>query len=141
MIKEFELISIQQGRLETGDDLLKGLSEIVKEKEITAGKVTALGAVKKAVISFYDQDKQEYVAKEFEQPLEIVNLTGNVSLMDGKPIIHAHVSLSDKEGALFGGHLEEGTIVFACEYVIEEYEGEEFERGLHQETGLPLWMK
>ncbi|MCK8826450.1 DNA-binding protein [Natroniella acetigena] len=141
MLKEYELGTIYKGKLETGDDLLEKLTEIVKEKEITAGKVIALGAVKEAIISFYDQDKQEYEAEKLDESLEIVSLTGNISLKDGAPIIHAHIALGDEDGQLYGGHLEKGTTVFACEFIIEEYEGEAFTRGLDQQTGLPLWVK
>ncbi|MCK8818051.1 DNA-binding protein [Natroniella sulfidigena] len=141
MLKEYTLDNIYKGKLELGDDLLTKLTEIVQEKEITTGKVTALGAVKEAVVSFYDQNKQKYGAKNLAQPLEIINLIGNISLKDGEPIIHAHIALGDEDGMLYGGHLEEGTIVFACEFIIEEYQGEPFRRGLDQETGLPLWVK
>ena len=32
-----------------------------------------------------------------------------------------------------------GTVIFACEFVIQELTGEAFERGLDEQTGLPLW--
>jgi hypothetical protein len=35
--------------------------------------------------------------------------------------------------------LAPGTIVFACECVIEKFEGPILERGFDEETGLPLW--
>jgi len=66
-------------------------------------------------------------------------LVGNISLKDGRPFLHAHVTLADKEGHAFGGHLAPGTIVFVCELVVQALEGPEFTRELDQETGLPLW--
>ncbi len=141
MQREFERGRVLMGRLETDDDLIPGLLKIVKKRGIEAGKVSAIGALQKARISYYHQERQEYQVMDFNQHLEIIGLEGNISLKDGEPIIHAHISLGDEEGKLFGGHLEEGTVVFACEYVIEELKGETFHRGVHQRTGLPLWME
>ena len=76
---------------------------------------------------------------DLNQTLEITNLIGNISIKDGVPIVHAHVTLSDKDGHAYGGHLAPGTIVFACEVVVQALDGPSFERGLDQKTGLPLW--
>ena len=139
MMREYEIENVYMGRLAHGSDLIKSLTEIVKEKEIEAGKVTVIGAVKEAVISFYDQEEEEYNDKKFTERMEIVNCIGNISLKDGEPMIHAHIAFGDEEGNIFGGHLAEGTIVFAGEYIIEEYKGEAFTRSYDEVTGLPLW--
>ena len=127
------------GRLDCGVDLLQGLTAICKEKNITLGQVTAIGAVQRACVGYYDQDTRTYEFTALDEHLEILNLTGNISLKDGEPIIHAHVTLSDSRCKAFGGHLAEGTIVFACEYNIEAMKGPSLERGFDEETGLPLW--
>ncbi|MGM0369668.1 MAG: PPC domain-containing DNA-binding protein [Bacillota bacterium] len=139
LFNKFSLEEIYQGRLETGDDLLEELTDFVQGKEIKAGKISAIGAVQGATISYYDQETKEYYSKELDESLEIINLEGNISLKDGEPIVHAHIALGDEDGNLYGGHLESGTTIFACEFVIQEYEGEALERGLHQPTELPLW--
>ena len=139
LVNKYSPAEIYQGRLETGDDLVRELTNFLQREDIQAGKVSALGAVQKGVISYYDQETKEYNKKSFEQSLEIVNLTGNISLKDGVPILHAHIILADEEGNTYGGHLEEGTVVFACEFVIEEYDGESLTRGFHEPTELPLW--
>jgi hypothetical protein len=95
--------------------------------------------VKKARLGYYNQKEREYHFYELDQTLEITNLVGNVSIKDGVPIVHAHVTFSDKDGHAYGGHLAPGTIVFACEIVIQVFDGPKFERVLDQETGLPLW--
>jgi hypothetical protein len=105
--------------------------------------------VQKARLGFYDQSNWEYRYFDIDKPLEITKLVGNVSLKDGSPIVHAHITLADADGNAFGGHLAPGTVVFACEFIIHEfypqYEqfGEQaptFERGYDEETGLPLWQ-
>ena len=110
------------GKLRRGVDLLEEITQVCKKEDIRLGRVEALGAVKKARLAYYDQDDHEYRFFELDQHLEITNLTGNISIKDGEPMVHAHVTLADEKGKAFGGHLAPGTIVFACELVIQVLE-------------------
>lgn len=127
------------GKLSHGSDLLEELTDICKRENITLGRIEGLGAVQKARLAYYDQGNKEYQFFELNQHLEITKLIANISLKDGEPMVHAHITLADDKGKAFGGHLVPGTIVFACEVVIEIFEGEKLERGFDDETGLPLW--
>lgn len=129
------------GKLRYGDDLLEEVSKICKEKNIRLGRIEAIGAVQKVCIGYYDQRDHTYAFHTIDQPLEITNLTGNISVKDGDPFVHAHVTLANASGQAFGGHLAPGTIVFACEWVIEAFDGPALVREYDAETGLPLWKK
>lgn len=130
------------GRLAKGADLLGALEAQCRLHNITLGEVWAIGAVTKARVGYYQQDIQKYMFLDLDQPLEILTLIGNVSLKDGQPMVHAHVTLGDAEGRAYGGHLAAGTPVFACEFVIQECQSEKvFQRALDEETGLFLWAK
>lgn len=139
MLKELKHDKIFMGRLRHGSDLLDELTGICREKDIRLGRIEAIGAVQKACTGFYDQKVREYRYTTINQPLEVTNLTGNISVKDKNPFVHAHVTLADSTGRAYGGHLARGTIVFACECVIESLEGPSFERGPDMETGLSLW--
>jgi len=130
---------IVMGKLSYGCDLLEELTRVCTESGITLGRIEAIGAVQKARIGFYDQETRTYGFCTFDHPFEISNLIGNVSLKDGKPFVHAHLTLCDDDGKAFGGHLAPGTVVFACEFVIEAFDGPAFNRSPDEETGLPLW--
>jgi uncharacterized protein len=128
------------GRLAKGDDLLLSLEKFCQQHNIRLGEVRALGAVTRAKVGFYDQARKKYSFLEFDQPLEILALVGNISLKDGKPMVHAHVTLGDAAGRAFGGHLAEGAPVFACEFAIFEYlADQELARQPDAATGLWLW--
>ncbi len=130
------------GRLSMGDDVLAALTKCCELHNVRLGEVRALGAVSKARFGFYDQSVRKYHFIELDKHLEITSVIGNISLKDGKPFIHAHVTFTDDKGTALGGHLAEGTIVFACEYVIHEYQSDQIpERGYDEETGLFLWKK
>ena len=72
-------------------------------------------------------------------PLEIISCTGNISLKEGVPFVHAHAVLSDEQGKTIGGHLFSETPVFAGEFYIQELTGSPFSRKHDEETGLMLW--
>ena len=127
------------GKLAHGADLLEELVSICKDNNVGLGRVEAIGAVQKAKIGYYNQDKRQYNFLDIDKHLEITSLVGNISLKDGDPIIHAHITLGDSGGKAFGGHLAPGNIVFACEFVMEAFDGPKLSRGLDEQTGLPLW--
>ncbi len=137
--KQVQLKQTLIGKLAHDGDLLEELQSACKEKDILLGRISAIGAVKKARIGFYDQDARQYRFLEINKNLEILNLTGNVSIKDDKPMVHAHITLSDRDGNAYGGHLAEGTIVFACEFVMDIYDGPQYSREHDETTGLPLW--
>ena len=139
IMKEIKNKSIFMGRLRHGEDMLEEITEICKDKDIRLGRIEAIGAVQKARIGYYNQKNRDYEFVTLDQPLEIIDLKGNVSIKDGKPMVHAHITLADSAGRAYGGHLAQGTIIFACECLIESFDGLELERGLDEETGLPLW--
>lgn len=127
------------GRLSHGADLLEEMTAICRELGIRFGRIEAIGAVKKARLAYYDQAEQRYDHFEINEPLEIASLIGNVSVKDGQPMVHAHVTLADENGKTYGGHLAPGTVIFAAEIVIQSFNEEPLERGNDEETGLPLW--
>ena len=128
------------GRLAKGEDLLAALEKLAAKHGITLGEVAAIGAVSQARVGYYNQAERKYSFLELARPLEILALTGNISLKDGKPMVHAHVTLSDHDGRAFGGHLAEGTLVFACEFTIQEYQSATaLVRQMDSPTGLFLW--
>ena len=139
MIVESSKGRVFAGRLPHNGDLVGELTRICKDKGITAGRVEVIGAVKKARVGFYNQSEKKYGFRDFDQPMEILAVVGNISIKDGEPFVHAHITLSDSEDRAFGGHLCEGTTVFAAEFRIEEMAGAELVRKPDQTTGLPLW--
>lgn len=129
------------GRAPFRADLLESVQVFAAKENIKCARVEVIGAVEKAVIGYYNQDKRVYEEIEFNEHLEILSCLGNLSLRDGEPAAHLHVTLGDRQGNLKGGHLQKGTVVFAGEFVIEEIIGPELFREHDQETDLPLWRK
>lgn len=127
-------------RLAAGKDLLEELNKLVASEGIELGALSGIGALKKAAVGIFDAEKREYIANEFDEEMEICALTGNVSLKDRKPFVHAHLSLSNREGHAFGGHVLPGCEIFVAEVILWEFEGAKLERFPRDDcSGLALW--
>lgn len=128
------------GRFDAGKDLLEELNNFCKGNNIRLGIFNLVGAVRNAKLGYYDQKEKKYTGcVEFDKKLEITSCTGNISIKDGEIFVHAHITLADREGKAFGGHLMPGTEIFAAEYSIQEFTGKDLIRGKDDITGLPLW--
>jgi len=128
------------GKLSHGGDLLEEITEICLRENIQLARFEALGAVQRARLGFYNQETHKYEFFTVDQPLEITKLVGNVSLKDNSPFVHAHITLADKRGNAYGGHLASGTVVFACEFILEIFDGPVLKRDFDEVTGLSLWL-
>ncbi len=128
------------GRFSSNADLLSSLTGLCKEENIRLGVFTVIGALKCAKLGYYDQAAKRYVTNvELDKKLEITSCIGNISLMDSEIFVHAHITMADREGKCFGGHLMPGATIFAAEYHIKELIGAELSRKPDPDTGLSLW--
>lgn len=124
------------GRFDESEELKEALTQFCKEHEIKSGWFSIIGAVKGSKFAFYDQAEKKYLAMQLDEPAEILNCTGNISLLDGEPMVHAHITLADREGKAYGGHLI-GARVFAAEFYIKKFDSV-VERKKDESTTLAL---
>lgn len=124
---------------EFGSDLLNELQAFVQVQGINLAWFSGLGAVARATLRYYDQTAKSWSDIQLEQQLEVVGMLGNVSLLNGEPIVHAHVTLSDEEGRCYAGHLAANTVVFNMEILMTTLSGPPVVRKLDTDTGLTLW--
>jgi uncharacterized protein len=124
--KRLRLLAI---RLRPGQDLRKGIEDLVAERNIRAGFVmTAVGSLQTATIRLADQKEPTKFAGKFE----IVSLVGTL----GPDGVHLHVSIADSEGRTIGGHLVEGCLIYTtAEIVIGDAQGLTFSREQDEHTG------
>jgi len=138
MIKQFNIKRVLQGRLYKGEEIISKIIKFLKENSINSGLISGIGAVTRAKIGYYEQSEKKYISREFNEPMEILSLRGNVSIKDGEPFPHIHIVLSKEDFSCIGGHLYEAE-VFAFEFEVIEFEGNYFERDFDEATGLFLW--
>mmetsp|Transcript_59861 Transcript_59861/g.135425 ORF Transcript_59861/g.135425 Transcript_59861/m.135425 type:complete len:177 (-) Transcript_59861:116-646(-) len=125
-------------RLRPGDELKQALVTAAARHHLAAAYVaTCVGSVSSARIrmaSATSADDPRAAAakiKDLSGNFEIVSLVGTLSA-DGA---HLHVSLSDDNGAVIGGHLVSATVFTTAEVVIHFIRGVEFRRTHDPATG------
>lgn len=124
--------------LETGDELMEGLEVFADEVGLRAGRLTALGAFRRATLAFFDWSSRDYQEIPVEEQVEVTSLVGDVGRTeDGAVVVHVHCVLGRRDGSALTGHLMEGVVRPTLELFLDEGEGE-LTRRPDEESGLEL---
>ncbi len=99
-------------RLDEGEEAIASIRRFLVEHSILAGYFVAWGAFSRLRLTFNRPVGREYEPKTvtFDQQLEVASLLGNISCLDGEPMIHAHLTAGDEKFRTYSGHLAEGTV-------------------------------
>ena len=126
-------------RLYENEDLIEVISKIAEHHKIKAAFLNLIGTLKNAKLGFYHRGKYETI--EVKETLEIVSCIGNMSIKEeNELVVHAHLSVSNRKGETFGGHLLAGNIVaVTAELTLIEATDISLNRKLDEETKLFLW--
>ena len=121
-------------RLREGQDLKEAIEAFVVERKLTSATVvSAVGSLSHARIRMAGAQPNAQDIRDYDSPMEIVSLTGNL----GPGRVHLHIAVSDPEGAVTGGHLKEGSIVHTTvELVLATDETLAFTEEVDPETGF-----
>ncbi len=106
-------------RFEDGKDVIESLKRVTKEHKIQSGIIlNGIGMLRNFEISFYSREKATYVTKKFNKPVELLSLSGNISLRNDETFFHLHVALAREDATALGGHLKKATVHNTLEGVI-----------------------
>mmetsp|Transcript_31097 Transcript_31097/g.73299 ORF Transcript_31097/g.73299 Transcript_31097/m.73299 type:complete len:154 (+) Transcript_31097:219-680(+) len=110
-------------RLKPGEDLVSSIEQAAMSAMRKSGTsssfvLTAVGSLDSLTLRMANACNSDGIfvneVKEWNERLEIVSLVGTFS-SDGK---HLHMSVSDGDGNVFGGHLMSGKVFTTLELVI-----------------------
>jgi len=124
-------------RLDSGERLLETLKGFCTGNNIKCGYFFGIGSLDEAELAHYIVRNKKYTFNKFRQPLEIVNLTGNITTMNNEAYLHCHITLSDVEMEAIAGHLKEGVVGATAEIVVIKLDGG-INRKYDEITGLNL---
>jgi hypothetical protein len=116
-------------RLKPGQDLFNEIEFVVAEKNIEAGCVlSAVGSLTYATLRLANRESYS----EYEGHFEIVSMTGTVSAHGS----HLHMSISDGDGKMIGGHLVPGCKIYTtAEMVLAVFEDVVYRREYAEDSG------
>lgn len=98
--------------------IIEALTDFVENHKIQAGEVTGIGAVSEATLRFFSFETKQYVDKTFKEQMEVANISGNVSIIDRKPLLHLHITLGRQDYTALAGHLLDARINGAGEFIV-----------------------
>ena len=93
-----------------GDDILSGMTDFATKENIQFAQINGVGAISSGRLGSYDRDKQMYHIFPVKQQAEIVSFVGNIGIFNGKQVVHVHMSVSQSDGVMRGGHLFNGIV-------------------------------
>ncbi|WP_250254167.1 PPC domain-containing DNA-binding protein [Chryseobacterium sp. Marseille-Q3244] len=103
--------------LKNHSNIVEALLDFVQHQNIQSGEVTGIGAVSEATLRFFSFKTKKYVDKTFNEQMEVANISGNVSVIEEKPILHLHVTLGREDYTALAGHLLEAKVHGAGEFI------------------------
>jgi hypothetical protein len=124
--------------LAKGDNINKTFESFAEVKGIGCAWLNGIGALENPEIGYYSLEDKAYHRKTFKGEYELTSLIGNITLKEGKPFSHTHITFSDTEFRVFGGHLFNANITAAGEFIMQ-FGSDEINREMNAEIGLPLW--
>jgi predicted DNA-binding protein with PD1-like motif len=88
-----------------GDEAFSGLQEFAEKYHVTSAHFTAIGAVNGATLAWFDPQRKMYKKIPVRGQHEVIGMSGDVALYQGKPVIHTHMVVGYPDGTTSGGHV------------------------------------
>jgi len=134
-IEKKDLIFIKLNEDEDINDQLKIACD--KHSVKTAIVISGIGQLKYAQLGYF-KEKGNYSPDEFNKPMEILSITGNICKQENEFLFHLHTVLGDEEKNAIGGHLIKGIVGILSEIVLLKI-NIEIKREYDEKTGLKIF--
>lgn len=123
-------------RLFPGENVFGQLKEVCLKHSLKAGVIiSGVGQLGLIELGFF-KEKGNYMNQKFENSLEVLNVSGIVSVNKKNEYdFHLHISLSDEQKNAFGGHFINGVVSVTLEVAILRT-NIAIKRKIEEETGL-----
>ena len=124
--------------LAKGDMINQTFEEFAKSHSIGGAWINGIGALENPEIGYYSLETKSYHRKKFIGEYELTSLIGNITIKEGKLFSHTHITFSNIDYQVFGGHLFDAKITAAGEFIMFQ-DTEAIERKMNPHIGLALW--
>ncbi|HEY4326499.1 MAG TPA: PPC domain-containing DNA-binding protein [Mucilaginibacter sp.] len=118
-----------------GDEVMSGLKEFAVKYHVTSAHFNAIGDANSVKFGWYDISKKMFKVMHLNEFAEITSLAGDITIYNGNPVVHAHISMATQDGLVHGGHLFEAFISPTLQLVMT-VEPESLFKKMDPETGI-----
>lgn len=101
-----------------GDEAFSGLLEFAEKYHATSAHFTAIGAINRATLGYFDPTRKMYKKIPIEGQHEVIGMSGDIALYQGKPVVHTHMVVGNPDGTTRGGHVLEAYVSPTLEVMV-----------------------
>jgi uncharacterized protein len=88
-----------------GDEAFSGLLQFARKYHVTSAHFTAIGAVNGATLGWFDPERKMYKKIPINGQHEVIGMSGDIALYQGKPVVHTHMIVGAPDGTTRAGHV------------------------------------
>jgi predicted DNA-binding protein with PD1-like motif len=88
-----------------GDEAFSGLLEFAEKYHVTSAHFTAIGALNKATLGWFDPQRKMYKKIPINGQHEVIAMSGDIALYQGNPVVHTHLVVGSPDGTTRAGHV------------------------------------
>jgi predicted DNA-binding protein with PD1-like motif len=122
-------------RLDQGEDLHQALDRFVLEHRIQSGHVSGIGMIRELELGFFDTEQADYIRHTYDEPMEVLSLSGTIDEWQEAPFFHIHGVFGRKDFSTVGGHVMKAVCDMTLEIFVADFETR-MERSQDEVTGL-----
>jgi predicted DNA-binding protein with PD1-like motif len=103
-----------------GDEAFSGMVEFAEQYHVTSAHFTAIGAVNGATLGWFDPQRKMYKKIPVNGQHELIGMSGDIALYQGKPVVHTHMVLGSPDGTTLGGHVLDASVSPTLEVMVTD---------------------
>jgi predicted DNA-binding protein with PD1-like motif len=88
-----------------GDEAFSGLLDFADKYHVTSAHFTAIGALNGATLGWFDPQRKMYKKIPINGQHEVIGMSGDIALYQGKPSVHTHMVVGSPDGTTRAGHV------------------------------------
>jgi predicted DNA-binding protein with PD1-like motif len=101
-----------------GDEAFSGLLEFAERYHVTSAHFTAIGALNRATLGWFDPQRKMYKMIPIAGQHEVIGMSGDIALYQGKPVVHTHMVVGSPDGTTRAGHVLEAYVSPTLEVMV-----------------------
>jgi predicted DNA-binding protein with PD1-like motif len=101
-----------------GDEAFSGLLEFAEKYHVTSAHFTAIGALNGATLGWFDPQRKMYKKIPIKGQHEVIGMSGDIALYQGKPVVHTHMVVGSPDGTTHAGHVLEAYVSPTLEVMV-----------------------
>jgi uncharacterized protein len=101
-----------------GDEAFSGLLEFAQKYHVSSAHFTAIGALNRATLGWFDPVRKMYKKIPIIGQHEVIGMSGDIALYQGKPVVHTHMVVGSPDGTTRAGHVLDAYISPTLEVMV-----------------------